>query len=209
MDNSARSADSAYYASKQKLVFARTREGSRSKKQVPSYQPSQGDVTASSDKYYATPKPTAEAVVVRSEKTKNAKLEVNENLLRNGLLPKVIQLFAAGNNKVTIVGSQEHIDRAKVGVDMAVGRNVLTRTQADQIVFVEKIVVPVVEQVVVPVVKQQEQIVDLVANALKSMFATDVPVVSEEKPAPKKRGRKSKQEIAAQNATKLNDEDDD
>lgn len=202
MSDIPRSADSAYYASKQKLVFNQTREGSRSKRQIVSYQHKQGDSAASSNKYYASREPASVVETSEPKKSKVVMLHIDENLLRSGLLQQIIRHFSEGCNDMTIKGSREQIDKARTSVDLAVGRNVLTRSQADQISFAEKanVVVPPVQPI-------QKEPVDQIAEALKSMFSTDAPV--DEKPTPKKRGRKSKKEIEEMNAARLDDADDD
>jgi hypothetical protein len=202
MSDIPRSADSAYYASKQKLIIRQTREGSRNRRQIISYQQKPGDSSASSDKYYASREPVIVVDAPKLKKSKVVMLHIDENLLRSGLLQQVIRHFSEGCNDMTVTGSREQIDKAKISVDLAVGRNVLTRSQADQISFAEK-----ADVVISPVAPIKKEPVDQIVEALKSMFSTDATV--DEKPTPKKRGRKSKKEIEERNANKLDDADDD
>ena len=203
MSDLPRSADAAYYASRTKLVFNQTKEGSRNRKPVPSYQHKAGDSAASSDKYYASQ--TAPPVIKKAEtivKGKTAVIDLAK--LDSGVLPQTIKLFSAGHSTISVQGERTLLQNAKNAIDMAVGRNVLTRQQADRISFRE-VAVPVaeVEQ------KQENTEIEPVEMALRSMFAA-APVVTEPEQQPKKQGRKTKKASKlGKQTSKLDDTDDD
>lgn len=205
MSDLPRSADSAYYASKTKLLFNQTREGSRNKKQFPSYRHQTNDTTGSSNKYYASQEQNTVTEKPKTiSKVTGKTMKIDLSILRSGVLPQIIKSFSDGYTEIIVQGERELLQNTKNSVDMAVGRNVLTRQQADRVSFTETIKpVAKVEE------KQENVVVDQIASALKSMFSADATIpAQEETPPAKKRGRKSKKEKMAE-VVKLDDADDD
>ena len=134
-----RSADKAYYASKQPLLFRGTREGRKNPAPNPSYKQKANDVTASSNKYYASIEPVPQStqpvagqkVQTTSQPEKLATLQAKVKIL-----PDVVAAFQQGATSVRIEGESADINTARAAVEMAVGRKTLTREQSDRVVFV-------------------------------------------------------------------------
>lgn len=129
-----RSADKAYYASKQPLNLRSTREGRKNPTPAPSYRHKGSDSTASSDKYYAAAQPAPAAALAPAAIRKSDR--VNLTLGSKTILPAVIAAFGDGASEILLHGTTDQIRVAQAAIDMAVGRNTLTRPQADAIGFV-------------------------------------------------------------------------
>lgn len=124
-----RSVDRAYYGSRKPLDLRGTREGRKNPVPVPSYQHRGNDVTASSSKYYAA------VVPVQAAPPRPAKLSTIRLESVSTLLAQVVAGFDAGATEILVYGAAELISQARVVVDSAVGRNALTREQADVVAF--------------------------------------------------------------------------
>jgi DNA-binding transcriptional regulator YdaS (Cro superfamily) len=144
-----RSADKAYYASKTPLVFKGTREGRKAPRPAPSYRHKPGDVTASSDKYYAElPQPGRSTVKPQAitQSKPDSTVELDLQLIHaTKVLVGVVTAVQAGSTNIVIKGPPQDIVKAKAIVDMAVGRNTLTRKQADFVSYVT-VLPPAIEQ---------------------------------------------------------------
>ena len=147
MSDPLRSADKAYYSARKPLSIQGTREGRKNPVPVPSYRHQGNDVTASSSKYYATPAPKQLARVLSPVQPANQVVLAITNPAT--LLDEVTQAFRAGATGVLVQGDADVIRPSRVAIDTAVGRNVLTRAQADAVAFVvnppAQIAVPPVE----------------------------------------------------------------
>ena len=142
-DNPLQSADSKYYASKQPLNLNGTREGRKNPNKAFSYRQKGSDVTASSDKYYAVPDQPAP---VQAGKPLAAKKELTLRYKASDkVLQDVVGGFQEGGTLLEITGNQDEIRKARAAIDMAVGRNTLTREQANSITFITLKFEPVAE----------------------------------------------------------------
>jgi hypothetical protein len=133
-----RTANSAYYASKQELNIRGTREGSKNPQPVPSYQHVSSDTSASSNKYYAAAPVSAGKPKSKAKQPRHVDLAYG----KKGIVEAVLEELAAGATSIAVHGSTEDLQRAQVAVDIAVGRNTLTRTQADCVSYVPAQVEP-------------------------------------------------------------------
>lgn len=142
-NNPLESADKKYYASRQPLNLNGTREGRKNPRKAFSYQQKPNDVTSSSNKYYASPGQPAPNETGKAPSTKK------ELILRYKASDKVLQDvvggFQEGGTLIEITGNQDEVRRARAAIDMAVGRNTLTRAQADAITFITIADTPLVE----------------------------------------------------------------
>ena len=142
-NNPLESADKKYYASRQPLNLNGTREGRKNPRKAFSYQQKPNDVTSSSNKYYASPEQPAPNETGKAPSTKK------ELILRYKASDKVLQDvvggFQEGGTLIEITGNQDEVRRARAAIDMAVGRNTLTRAQADAITFITIADTPLVE----------------------------------------------------------------
>lgn len=132
MANSLRSADQAYYRSKTPLNFHATREGVKNSTAMPSYRQRLGDTTVSSDKYYASIQAAVVPTVAKVVKPQLVKLKIDAQ----PILPRVVAAFGEGATRLELYGDAEQVRLARSVVDMAVGRNTLTRDQADVVIFI-------------------------------------------------------------------------
>lgn len=137
------SADKKYYASKQPLNLRGTREGVKNKRPGFSYRQKINDSTATSDKYYAAqdqpvPNETGKAPSIKKELTLRYKAS-------DAVLQDVVAGFQEGGTLIEIAGNSDEIRKARAAIDMAVGRNTLTREQADVITFITIADTPLVE----------------------------------------------------------------
>jgi hypothetical protein len=128
------SADKKYYASKQPLNLRGTREGVKNKRPVFSSRQKVNDSTATSDKYYAaqdqsTLNETGKAPSIKKELTLRYKAS-------DAVLQDVVAGFQEGGTLIEVAGNSDEIRKARAAIDMAVGRNTLTREQADVISFI-------------------------------------------------------------------------
>lgn len=158
-----RSVDKAYYGSKTPLEFRGTREGRKNPPAFPSYQHKGNDSTASSNKYYAAAELVA-SVSVKPIKQSLATLYMQQP---ETLVSEIIALIQDGATHVQVFCiSPEHVRQGQTAADMAVGRNVLTREQADGITFIFDAIkkvqpAPQISLVPEPTLEQVEQKSDL------------------------------------------------
>jgi len=176
------SADDAYYRSKTPLILSGTLDAQA--KLHPSYTHVGDAMVTSSDKYYASASPVQTAPELVLE-LKRVQLIADADLVSG-----VISAFGAGAGLVIATGNALEVTQARLAVDLAVGRNVLTRAQADGVVFVTSVAVadmdvPAVEELVV-----QELPVTPVVIAAEELPATPVASVVEELQESGKKGRK-------------------
>lgn len=140
-----RTANSAYYASRQELNIAGTREGSKTPKIVPSYQHNSSDANTSANKYYASA--SAKPGTPKAAKLKASK-HVQVICSSKSVVQSILEELSSGATRITVKGTADELKQAKLHVDLAVGRNTLTRTQADQVNYAlkpEPVPVPVPE----------------------------------------------------------------
>lgn len=131
MSDANRTADSAYYASKQTLNIRGTREGSKKPKAAPSYQHVTSDANTSADKYYASAQSPGPAPKAQSKENKQVELTYG----KKPVVETVIEELAAGATNIRVSGTAEEVRQAQTAVDIAVGRNTLTREQADSVSY--------------------------------------------------------------------------
>lgn len=151
-----KTANEAYYASKQPLKLSGLKEGRKNPAPHPSYRQISTDAISSSDKYYASSKVAPVKSGFKSA-IKSVTLDVVNSSLTN-----IVGSFMDGASTVTVKGDASQLNSLRTSVDLAVGRNTLTREQADAVVYIlvsePKIVAqePVVAQVVVeePVIEE-------------------------------------------------------
>lgn len=134
-----RNVDQAYYGSKKPLDLRATREGSKNPATIPSYRHRPGDMTASSNKYYASAQVSVSAAV-----SKPAKLQIIKLDDSRPTLPRVVAAFGEAATRLELHGNDEQVRSARNAIDMAVGRNTLTRVQADAVDYV--VVITAAEQ---------------------------------------------------------------
>lgn len=155
-----KTANEAYYASKQPLKLSGLKEGRKNPAPHPSYRQISTDAISSSDKYYAASKVAPVKSGFKSA-IKSVTLDVVNSSLTN-----IVGSFMEGASTVTVKGSAAQLSSLRTSVDLAVGRNTLTREQADAVVYIlvtePKVEVqePIVAQVVVeePVVEAPETV---------------------------------------------------
>jgi hypothetical protein len=132
-------ADNKYYASRKPLELSQLAEGSSLKRNNFSYQAQMGVGGRSSDVYYASPDQYQEPNVKASKPELIAMLELGPDV---AVLEQIIDAYSRGMTSMSISGNQEEINAARVAVDLAVGRNTLTREQADGLSWVTTVSVP-------------------------------------------------------------------
>ncbi len=133
-------ADSKYYGSKDPLNINQLAEGSSFKSPHFAYQAKLGLSGRSSDVYYASPEQHQVPNAAASNPELVAMLELGPDIV---VLEHIIEAYSRGMTSVSISGSQEDINAARIAVDMAVGRNTLTREQADELSWVVVVAAPV------------------------------------------------------------------
>lgn len=151
-----KTANEAYYASKQPLKLSGLKEGRKNPAPHPSYRQISTDAISSSDKYYASSKVAPVKSGFKSA-IKSVTLDIANSSLTN-----IVGSFMDGASTVTVKGDASQLNALRTSVDLAVGRNTLTREQADAVVYIlvsePKVVAqePVVAQVVVeePVIEE-------------------------------------------------------
>lgn len=232
MSDPTRSADKAYYASRTPLDLRGTREGRSNPPKFPSYQHKGYDSTASSDKYYAVQPAKEDAPVaqaVRQKPSRNKVAKKTELIITDtdNLLRQLSDILRDNDGEVVVKGDAELIRRARMLLDLSVGRNEFTRQQADSVSFVvieAKITVPDVEVVVVvpepvveaePVVEPEPEVIPdpVMRDEIAELLATPVSVVKKSKPKQVRQAKKpeaktiTEDDIAA--ALGLGDDSDD
>tara|TARA_R110000824_G_scaffold78648_3_gene198395 strand:+ start:961 stop:1605 length:645 start_codon:yes stop_codon:yes gene_type:complete len=131
------SADKKYYASRTPLDLGGTREGCKNPTQAFSYRQKANDVTASSNKYYASPEPApVVSQQMREKKPKLVRLAVPAAGATTPLLVDVVAAFQGGATSIEVTGNSAEIVKARATIDLAVGRSVLLRPQADVVTFI-------------------------------------------------------------------------
>lgn len=133
-------ADKKYYASKDPLNINQLAEGSSFKSSHFAYQATMGAGGRSSDVYYASPEQHQAPNVAASNPELIAMLELGPDI---AVLEQIISAYSRGMTSVSISGNQEDINAARIAVDMAVGRNTLTREQADGLSWAVVVAAPV------------------------------------------------------------------
>ena len=132
MSNKLETADKKYYASKQPLKFDGLAEGSSFPPSHFTYKAKTGADARPSDIYYASPEQHRDAPVVPQKAAFAAIVELTPGLI---VLEAIITAYGRGATDVTLKGDEAEINKARIAVDMAVGRNTLTREQADKLKF--------------------------------------------------------------------------
>lgn len=136
-NNPLESADKKYYASRTPLDLGGTREGCKNPTQAFSYRQKANDVTASSNKYYASPEPApVVSQQMREKKPKLVRLAVPAAGATTPLLVDVVAAFQGGATSIEVTGNSAEIVKARATIDLAVGRSVLLRPQADVVTFI-------------------------------------------------------------------------
>lgn len=165
--------NNVYYASKNPLNISGLREGRKQLRKTASYVHRPSDIGSASTKYYAAAQPKAADPQAISTKTSVKKLVTIENKkTTKTALPAVVAAFSEGATEVVVCGSRNLVNQLRTSVELAVGRNTLTRAQADSVSFKvlldetpkEKKAAKAVEPVVEPV----------------TAVSTEVPVPQEE-----------------------------
>lgn len=131
-----------YYKGKDVPIFKETKEGRVKKRPAFIYQHKQSDSSASSDKYYKAPA-SEDSVKKIVDRKAIATIEVTSP---QDTLVSIISSFSAGFNTVMLKVKPSDIQKVRTSIDMAVGRNTLTRAQADSIFIVATLPEPLVEQ---------------------------------------------------------------
>lgn len=177
-----RSVDRAYYGSRKPLDLRGTREGRKNPAPAPSYRHQANDVTASSSKYYAAP---AAAPVVLLQQAGNRPIKQVQLTIENTvtLLDQISRAFRENATAILVQGPADVIRQAQVVVDSSVGRNVLTRIQADAVAFFvatppEPIVVP--EVALTAVAAESDTAVIAVPEAILETISPEVDEAVEE-----------------------------
>lgn len=232
MSDPTRSADKAYYASRTPLDLRGTREGRSNPPKFPSYQHKGYDSTASSDKYYAVQPAKEDAPVaqaVRQKPSRNKAAKKTELIITDtdNLLRQLSDILRDNDGEVVVKGDAELIRRARMLLDLSVGRNEFTRQQADSVSFAvieAKIIVPDVEVVdatpepvveAEPVAEPEPEVIPdpVMRDEIAELLATPVPVVKKSKPKQVRQAKKpeaktiTEDDIAA--ALGLGDDSDD
>jgi len=168
-----RSADSAYYASRKPLNIRGVEKEGRSRKTKPvSYRQKSSDVVASSDKYYAAPKPEIAAQPVKKAK-KLVTLEASPQIIR-----KVSAAFNQGATDIVIEVVETELKKVRSATEMAVGQGKLTREQADSISF-QSIKLPEPEPVQEPEAVKEKPKKPRKASKPRKKKAEPDPVIEE------------------------------
>lgn len=119
-----------YYRAAPKPLFRETKEGRVKRQPSFSYKQTVSDVAASADKYYATP-----VVQIDESRIQNIKTNLKTVDIANpaATLTSIISAFSSGFNAVTLSVYDKDLTNVRTAIDMAVGRNTLTREQADSV----------------------------------------------------------------------------
>lgn len=128
--------NNVYYASKNPLNIGGLREGRKQSRKAVSYVHKPSDIGSASTKYYAAAKPEqveAQPIVVKPVVQKLVTIE-NKKTAKTAL-PAVVAAFSDGATEVVVCGSRNLVNQLRTSVELAVGRNTLTREQADSVTF--------------------------------------------------------------------------
>ena len=219
MSDSTRSADKAYYASRVPLDLRGTREGRSNPPKAPSYQHKGFDSTASSDKYYAS-QPSKSAVpevqAIRQQPQRSSSVQKTELLITDtdNLLKQLGDILKDSDAEVVVKGESELVRRARMLLDLSVGRGEFTRQQADAVSFAavqQEIVIPVVP--ISEVEPEVEEAPEPEVEVQPEPPAPEVSIAKKSKPKPVKKAKKAdtlnltEEDIAA--AFGLGDDSDD
>ncbi len=145
MDNSLRSSD-VYYRDRQPIIAPKTVP-------MPTYRQSSNE-SSSNNKYYAemaTPADTNNSAKMQLLPAKEVELELFDN---RDAVTIFQNEFKEGATYISVKATEAVILQLQVAVDMAVGRNELTRNQVDSIAFVATASTPIVIAPKVPLVKE-------------------------------------------------------
>lgn len=128
--------NNVYYASKTPLNIGGVREGRKQPRKAVSYVHRPSDIGSASTKYYASAQPKAADPQAISAKPVAKKLVTIENKkTTKTALPAVVAAFSEGATEVVVCGSRNLVNQLRTSVELAVGRNTLTRAQADSVSF--------------------------------------------------------------------------
>jgi len=133
-NNPLESADKKYYAAKTPLYLRGTREGRKNPPSAFSYKQKTNDTTSSSNKYYASqeqPAPVSKPAAIKQAAEKRFRFQASDKVLQD-----VVGGFQGGGTVIEIIGAAVDITKARSAIDLAVGRNTLTREQADAVTFI-------------------------------------------------------------------------
>jgi hypothetical protein len=133
-NNPLESADKKYYASRTPLNLQGTKEGRKVERPAFSYRQKPNDTTASSNKYYASPEqpaPVSKPAAIKQPAKKRFRFRASDKVLQD-----VVGGFQEGGTVIEIIGAAVDITKARAAIDLAVGRNTLTREQADAVTFI-------------------------------------------------------------------------
>lgn len=172
--------NNVYYASKKPLNISGLREGRKQARKSVSYVHKPSDIGSASTKYYAAAKSTqleAQAAVMPPVVAKRVTIE-NKKTAKTAL-PAVVEAFSDGATEIVVCGSRYLINQLRTSVELAVGRNTLTRAQADSVTFKVLADEPTKEKKAAkPVEEKTTEIVDK-----PSVEATPVPRSESTEPA--------------------------
>lgn len=172
--------NNVYYASKNPLNIGGLREGRKQSRKAVSYVHKPSDIGSASTKYYAAAKPAqveAQPIVVKPVVQKLVTIE-NKKTAKTAL-PAVVAAFSEGATEVIVCGSRNLVNQLRTSVELAVGRNTLTRDQADSVTFKVLADEPTKEKKAAkPVEEKTTEIVDK-----PSVEATPVPRSESTEPA--------------------------
>lgn len=133
-NNPLESADKKYYASRTPLNLQGTKEGRKAERPAFSYRQKPNDTAASSNKYYASPEqpaPVSKPAAIKQPAKKRFRFRASDKVLQD-----VVGGFQEGGTVIEIIGAAVDITKARSAIDLAVGRNTLTREQADAVTFI-------------------------------------------------------------------------
>ena len=141
MTDPANRSNDKYYKSKDNLLFRQTSEGRVKRRQPFEYHQTVDDVAASADKYYRSPEVHVDSVEAQNADRRSQNIDILDPA---DTLTSIISAFSNGFNAVTLSVYEKDLSNVRTTLDLAVGRNTLTREQADA-VSIESKLEPVVE----------------------------------------------------------------
>jgi hypothetical protein len=132
MDDATNRSTDKYYREKPKPLFRQTKEGRVRRESSFVYQQVQNDVNASNDKYYKSPSPTAVPVEALAKLARSKLVDIDD---ASQAVTEIASAFFDSYDAVVLNVYAEQLAGVKVAVDLAVGRSLLTREQADSVSF--------------------------------------------------------------------------
>ena len=182
MDDATNRSTDKYYRGKPKPLFRQTKEGRVRPDSAFVYQQVQNDVNASNDKYYKSPSPTAVPAEASAKLARSKIVDIDDASQAVG---EIASAFFDKYDAVVLNVYAEQLAGVQVAVDLAVGRNILTREQADSVSFATR---PAPSAAVLP---QAEADSAPQAAVVPDAFA---------KNAKRRRGRKPSEAVVEDNA---------